>query len=339
MPISAAHTATLHPDAIAELRSQTGRGGRLQRHRARLQLAAATTVSSQSCASPSEFDSELALHLLREWSWGKISAPEIQRIASTAFKDQVELAKKLKGTCDDCSKSLARLARLGSNGNHPGNAHRELLTWLGEPVSTKPLSVEISVVVQKFKNNRKLKIGLGNNLSIRKVPIHFMLPHMVFHNLFNNFNDKFKEFMFGCKENVEDQLESFWNTIIERGDPRLRSLPITSIEGWKRRCIPIATHGDGVPCIAVGKSGSRSFEIHSWSSILAQGPTAKIKQFIFGMFDHLAAKKIIHSTKATTQWMNAGRFYCGLTTHCSQVDFLIVIIWVKNMRLVQQSRN
>jgi len=54
--------------------------------------------------------------------------------------------------------------------------------------------------------------------------------------------------------------------------------------------VPISMHGDGVPCVAVGKSGTKSFDIFSWQGIMASGRTAKVKHMIFGMFQASLAK-------------------------------------------------
>ena len=44
-------------------------------------------------------------------------------------------------------------------------------------------------------------------------------------------------------------------------------------DGWQRKGIPIAIHGDAVACVAVGKPGTKSMDTISWASILSAGTT------------------------------------------------------------------
>ena len=78
--------------------------------------------------------------------------------------------------------------------------------------------------------------------------------------------------------------------MIERRDPRIRFHPMCKLKHWMRRAIPISVHADAVPCVAVGKHGTRSFEVHSWQSILGKGGNKLLKQYFFGIFTHSMAK-------------------------------------------------
>ena len=88
-----------------------------------------------------------------------------------------------------------------------------------------------------------------------------------------------------------DIVETCWRTVTDRRDPRLRWHPMCKVKNWMRRAIPISLHADAVPCVAVGKSGTRSFEVHSWQSILGKGSNRQLKQYIFGMFLHSMADR------------------------------------------------
>ena len=101
-----------------------GTGGRQQR--ARLNNELVDQVQSYT------YDSELALFLLEEWSWGKLSAPEVQVFAKKAYDDQLKVLRA-NGVSDECaSSSLKQLGGLGSSGKHVSNIHQELIRWLGD---------------------------------------------------------------------------------------------------------------------------------------------------------------------------------------------------------------
>ena len=114
--------------------------------------------------------------------------------------------------------------------------------------------------------------------------------------LFVNFRNVFNDIFLGGSTS---KVREFWQGVIARKDPRLRFHPMCQRANWMDRAIPIAIHGDAVPCIAVGRSGTRSFEAYSWQSILGVGSTAKLKQFICGVFEACIAKPTEHEGKDT----------------------------------------
>ena len=154
-----ASSSSQNPNPLphADLIARTRRGGRRQRQYARVLLASATADPQHPKA---DFDSKLALHLLREWAWGQISAAELQRLAAKAYEDQKNLVALVRAqlnidVSDDlCSKTLRALANLGSNGVHSNNCQRDLKAFLGAPSTPQPLKTQINVVVQKPVNHR-----------------------------------------------------------------------------------------------------------------------------------------------------------------------------------------
>jgi hypothetical protein len=59
---------------------------------------------------------------------------------------------------------------------------------------------------------------------------------------------------------------------------------LTRVRNFKRRCIPIFFHGDGVPVSGVGKSWGKSCDFYNWGSLLAVGPAAEVAFCIWACF-------------------------------------------------------
>ena len=59
---------------------------------------------------------------------------------------------------------------------------------------------------------------------------------------------------------------------------------LTRVRNFKRRCIPIFFHGDGVPVTAVGKTWSKSCDFYNWGSLLAVGAAAEVAFCIWASF-------------------------------------------------------
>ncbi len=79
--------------------------------------------------------------------------------------------------------------------------------------------------------------------------------------------------------------------MVRRKDPRIRLHPMARRQRWAETCVPISLHGDAVPCIAVGKAGSRSLDVFSWQAVLAStGSSVDMKNYIYSIFEHCKAK-------------------------------------------------
>ena len=54
---------------------------------------------------------------------------------------------------------------------------------------------------------------------------------------------------------------------------------------WDKTTVPLMLHGDAAPCLAVGKAGSKSFDVCSMQGVLSEGPTREVKLYLFGLFE------------------------------------------------------
>ena len=102
-----------------DLQRQSQRGGRLQRKRARTELDSVINADSRSSQSSRKFDSVLAEDLVSRWSWGYVSAIEIQRIADLALQDINETLARAGLGPGYQPTSLSFLAGLGDHRQAP----------------------------------------------------------------------------------------------------------------------------------------------------------------------------------------------------------------------------
>jgi hypothetical protein len=215
--------------------------GRKQREEARQSEALPQRVAS----SHTNFDSKLARHLIEEWSWGHISAAEVQRLAHFAYDDEVELLGKLGHPSTSGSKSLRALAHLGHSGKWNQNIHRDLVLYLGEPASPPPLEVPIHV--------KSMKPG-GSDEAVMLHNMQICLPHVEFAYMYAHRRELFCKYILG-EVNNQSHICKFWQTVKSNNDPRLENHPLLKRQSHERLAVPISIHGDAVPCIAVGRAG------------------------------------------------------------------------------------
>ena len=255
----------------------TPRGGRLQR------LAA---VRYNDCDVGSvgghRFDSELALDLVKQWSWGDPSACQAQHTAAKSFADQINLLRKLNLPESHAAKTLAVLAGLGANGKYQGNIAAELKTWLGEPQLPACVSFPINVMVQKPRSTAN---------TIRQMQMPMMLPHLMMSHFYNTDKSAFCYKVLGAGD-FSSRLHDFWSGVVDSKDPRLQFHPMCTKPNWSRWCIPIALHGDALPVIKVGKPGTRSLDCFSFQSLMAAGSTMSIKILICKIFEQSKVKPL-----------------------------------------------
>lgn len=226
-------------------------------------------------AIPTVFDSELAQGLVRDWSVGLISARTVQATALRSFNDQCTLLSRLNASPDLIPKSLSALADLGHRGRFPNNCKRDLLVYLG-----KPCAADIHIREITCKHG---KLGADESDTVT-VAMPFNLPHLVLAHAFEQCRSRFNSLFLGS-EDGRGHLKEFWKTVVARRDPRIVRHPMCSKPEWTALALPISLHGDAVPAVGVGKSGSKSFDAYSWQSVLSHGPTSNIKNFIFGIFE------------------------------------------------------
>jgi hypothetical protein len=98
-----------------------------------------------------------------------------------------------------------------------------------------------------------------------------------------------------------DIVKTFWEGVVERRDGRLRLHPMARRVDWAALAVPIALHGDAVPVLAVGKAGTKSLDVFSWQSVLAQGTTLQVKNYVYSMFEQNKAKTETHGKDTMTE--------------------------------------
>ena len=259
---------------------RTGKGGRRQRAAARERLQVAPDQPARDPAL-GVFDSRLAHHLVMEWGWGHVSATSVQRQAKLAHDDERALLDRLGHGHDHGSRSLKALAELGNSGRLPGNAHRDMVAYLGEPDMPKPLLAQVHMAILKPRLGLRRRSQLG--------PVSILLPHVHFAHLFANHRTVFDLQMLGGRPAT---VREFWEGVVLRRDGRLRLHPMAGREDWASLAVPIALHGDAVPVLAVGKAGTKSLDVFSWQSVLAHGNSLSVKSYVYSVFE---------SNKATPQ--------------------------------------
>jgi hypothetical protein len=127
------------------------------------------------------------------------------------------------------------------------------------------------------------------NNTVREISFPLMPPHVLLDYLFTNHRARFDDLLFGEAFN-EEKLEDFWRTVTELRDPRLKNHPMVHREGWSKRAIPIAIHGDAVASVGVGQTGTKAYDAYSWQSLLCRAPTKVAKQYWFGIFEDCKIK-------------------------------------------------
>ena len=118
-----------------------------------------------------------------------------------------------------------------------------------------------------------LKILKGEKAGTHLIPHYYLAPHKLMSYMYHNFKTSFQDTIL-CKE---CDMEEFWNTIAG-GDPRLIQLASDHPE-YKKKCVPIIIHGDGVPC-----TNNHSLDTISFESLLAKrglGSNCSTLDYIF----------------------------------------------------------
>ena len=72
---------------------------------------------------------------------------------------------------------------------------------------------------------------------------------------------------------------------MRRRDPRIKRHPMCAHSSWTSKCIPLSLHGDAVPCVGVGRSNTKSFDIYSMQGLLTDGWSKDVKIYLLGIFE------------------------------------------------------
>ncbi|CAK9096252.1 unnamed protein product [Durusdinium trenchii] len=217
--------------------------------RQRLHRAAAQEVNKDQPAN----HSALATALQELFCIGTLSGQEVQHLASQAALD-LERAKP-----SSTPKPLETLQKLGPEGVHSNNVHRDMM---------KLLSAQCFVPEAKLCQIPFTKDGAKHFQSV-------LLPHEIFAWLFEKHNDRWQQmFMPGGQK----QVDTFWKQC--KLHPSMAGNQAVLSRNL-RKSLPVALHGDGVPTVGIGKCWGKLMECYNWHGCLATGGTRACHMLIW----------------------------------------------------------
>ena len=215
------------------------KGGNQQRLKALEREVGSTAASVKG-------HSLLADWLKKQWAWGELSPQTVQQISSLAKKDMQAAG------ASEIPQDLVSLSMLGSQGTHPNNCHRDLMSLVADAsYLPKPLQVAIP-----------MKIPGGQALQ------SIMLPHEVAHAVWVSYPAHWENtFLPGGK----GALVEFWKKF--QHHPAMQDHWLLDKDDWMASTIPASLHGDAVPTVGCGKVWAKLMQCYSWSSLLSLGTT------------------------------------------------------------------
>jgi hypothetical protein len=270
----------------------TRKGGRLQRQRSRAHVDEHLSSPARIRDGVHQFDSKAAFHGVKGWAWGRISATQLQDDMNNAYFDQVALLRRLNMSSGHASKSLRVFAGLGSSGRYTGNIKRDLVAALGDPQVPLPHFEEVHMLASK---------GAADDTP-QAVDFPILLPHEFFAHMYKTHPKRFASLFLDSAEGHNKALPAFWSEAARRKDPRLQYHPMCREPSWMERAVPYSLHGDAVPCLNIGKPGTRSFDTYSWQGILSRGTTKEVKLYIFGLFEHVKTDHTMSQIWTVVMW-------------------------------------
>ena len=220
--------------------------------------------------------SKLAEELMSLWSWGTMSAPLVQSLAKAAYDDGLT------------HPEIQRMAKIGGAGQYPGNMQRDLLAMSEAESSLSQ--------VQTFIPIRLLKKG---HLSV-DFNLAFLLPHKLFSFLFEYMAPAFQSSVLGGDAG---NVPKFWAAM--KSHPFLTSRPDLQSRPDLGKVVPIALHGDGVAYMQVRRTGGKSMDVLSWSSLLTKGPTKSSSFLIF-----VVVKNMVKEWGMNQTWPRVWKVLC-----------------------------
>ena len=169
-----------------------------------------------SASFASKSPSQLGTKLLSLWAHGTLSAVMVQQIAHLALLDGAS------------HNDLYIISKTGNFGQLTGNVHTDLMHEFAANIC-----IDDHQVVTPYVDPKSSTLEEGTST--------MLLPHVLFSNLEKGYPSRFDELFCG------EDLESFWNSALEKEDERILNHPclMNSVD-WKRQTIPIFIHGDGV---------------------------------------------------------------------------------------------
>ena len=198
-----------------------------------------------SAEQATQASSAVAMYLLKEYAWGRMSAVQVQRIAGLAMQDVEAASTGLK------FPDLQSLSRLGSSGSHPQNCFRDICTAIGRLKLRLPPLCEVQLPSIK-KNEGKVAI---------------LFPHEIFAHMFEYHREAWKkQFM------PDGSPEKFWKQCKRLPCLQYLSRPFSDDSS---KAIPIGIHGDEVPVAGRGKVYVKLSIVFTWFSLLCHSLPTK----------------------------------------------------------------
>ena len=209
----------------------------------------------------------LAKTLVEKWAWGLLSTPQVQEIAHGAFRDGLTHSQ------------VKQLASLGSWGKCPGNMQRDMMQAIGSDCALTCSTSEVQVNL------------LGPKGNWPSAKLNMLLPHKLFSKMYHARPAAFLESVLG---GTEDNIKAFWKAMKEH--PVVQARPELRGRTDLSKVVPIAIHGDGVAYMQL-RSGGKTLEVLSWSSLLSTSPTKTGSFLIF-----LVVKSLVKETGFGRSW-------------------------------------
>ena len=248
-----------------------------------------TGKKRRQAAENEVMQSALAQFLIMQWAWGYMSPQDVQRISHLAREDIMRLTGS-NHTLPD----IDILASIGTDGRYPRNMNRDLQAKYGVNRLSKPLTTQMPMMTlsQEF---------------VAAADQNIFLPHVLFSDLYNHYPNAWRDRICPSME----KLNEFWSEM--EGCPQLRDHPITQLENYQSRAIPLSIHGDGVPVTGVGKTWGKSIDAFSWCSLLGVGLTIECN-FLFG----LSFRNCVAARRSSIPKQDFGGFLFGACRFCKR---------------------
>ena len=228
----------------------------------------------------------LAKLILNLYVWALISPQLGQQIAAAAVGDLTKLQTRTIARTQRPKRmeeftDLQKIAAIGGFGTRPNLCRRDLENLLPSMCLAMPLPVFIPL------KSAAAAEGFRNCLQ------WIIWPHEVFSSLYHHCRSSWDKYI--CPGTHE--IQKFWAAMrCGHGNPKLQHPAILHREGFWNYCIPLKTHGDGVPVVAGGKTWVKLADAFSWMSHLGKGSTKELVHFIWHCWVCLRCTVYEHDT-------------------------------------------
>jgi len=152
------------------------------------------------------------------------------------------------------------LPGIGTDGQYANNCWRDLMRLVGKSKLCEPHTWKMPVVhpvLGFFHRNTSM-----------------CAPHLFLGSLYRNYPRYFTRYVFPGVETCRE----FWLSV--RNGEQFRNHPVRDKPDFMNTCFPLKLHGDGTPCVGVGKGWRQMLDIYSMSSILVRGEATRACNFM-----------------------------------------------------------